>query len=1048
MRSTAWSYYPFDQADYSDRTGPNGICQGWVRSALSRLDNPETVDLTDAVRRMRADINHRGSFVSGDTITRARNLQRSADGLQLHHYAPARSAQMNGTRGSRINRFFELARQNLSVGDVAHFALGLNPRGKNTGTKGHVMLLQRLPQSRYALFDPNNGALTYSSRRDMEAGLRRYMDEAFADTGMQLTPDAVQFYAHSEQANDVHSPQGPHDAPNLPPTRPEAPLTASAQPESPTRDALGLRADQANSVSIDTLSGAAGEPNAMSGLNRGLATVALRGVAQGPASNLTDATEAIRQRLADPAQRPMTLSEIGDMQQQNGAGVVEPLPGYARRRGSDGILSAANLIADLRQHFDSLHVTGDTSVGYATDLAVINLSMRERSAQDRGAPQTRADGVPIVVQRLRELDDFRGDRYELYEPGSGVYRYDNFEEMANALRGVFDVGFRALGGVDHADTTYYANLSMPMGAAGGAAAPAARPSIGNLDLGQIEQRLGIIGAHPGLTPRPGLAPPPVRIEPRHDLRDLKRWAMSPMVLKPDGLFRPSTVSPAQLKAQGGFDSERTPVSDINLSVHNMDVASNPHLIDSAGYLGTFREEKTALSRLPEQSADGYIYFVAPTPNMVDVMGSLGYQAHAPWNGEVAAMGWIDYPQIRGWRVVKNGVAGEYVSNPDYRWDVYDQTRIAGAQPQLARLPVNDGIWREDGYRAYVSDNKKSGGSVKFNEDPNLTHALFYDAAWEKVRELNNRQAAGLDYRGALRLHAYGSSDTSNTQIYIDPRGKVQVNTMYSSYSTANGTRHDLMFGDDGRFHLIGDEKKVLRVGSDGYVYLGAVPDDPASLNGVFEYNGKNLVHQEDQKYLTTGLSVFTPFIDDQLHGERSEWHLRSPDGKDVNTPVVNQHTFRNMTAGSAQHLHAFYQDPDVALPRDAARFVTQVPGNAYRGNFLGYVNQITAEDARDTANWLRKQNAAWLFNDGFYAVANGPDAMEVRRLDGIPVWRAEGVSVEPANVSEVKFVPLLPLSSNYRIRNETAERVDAREARRNRVLAVLNQLSPGASDSQ
>jgi Heat-labile enterotoxin alpha chain len=474
------------------------------------------------------------------------------------------------------------------------------------------------------------------------------------------------------------------------------------------------------------------------------------------------------------------------------------------------------------------------------------------------------------------------------------------------------------------------------------------------------------------------------------------------------------------------------------------VRPNPHLIDSAGWLGTFRKEKTALSKLPGESGDGYVYYIAPTPNMVDVAASLGGHMHAPWDGEVAAMGWIDYPQIRGWRIVKDGVAGAYIPNPDYRWDVYDQTSTAGAQPQLSRFPVNDGIWREDGYSAYVSGGGRDGTALKFNEDPNVTHALFYDAAWEKVRELNRRQEAGLDYRGALRLHAYSSSNQSNTQIYVDPQGYVQVNTMYSSYATEKGTKHDFAFGDDGRFHLVGDYNKVLRVGSDGYVCLEAVPSDPASLNDVFEYDGKHLAHQEDMKYLTTGRSVYTPYVAEYEEGSRSEWHLRTPDGKDANLPRASEHTFRNLIAGSAQLLYKFYCDPDAALPSVDTRFVTQVPGNQFTGNFLRYVNRITAEEARDAADWLRKQNAAWLFNDGFYAISSGPDVMEVRKLDGTAVWRAEGVTVEPNKVSPVKFVPLLPLSSDYRIPIQTTERIKAREERRTRVLSMLKRTTSTA----
>jgi hypothetical protein len=1037
LSSSAWSYYRFDQADYVAKTGPNGICQGWIRLALSRLDDSGSTDLTDAVRQIRCDVNNHRGFVSEDTFARARHLQVSTDTLRLQRYAPTVSMQMSGSRVGHIRTLFESARRNLEVGGIAHIALGLSPRGTNTGTTGHVLMLQQLPRGQYALFDPNNGVMTYSNRRAMEAGLRRYINESFQDTGMQLTPDSVQYYALLPASNQLTGPSGSREAPDRPRARPEPPLTPSAQGESSARDALEAHCDQSNSLSIDMLAGAAGRHDAMSGMDRGVAAAALRDVAQGHASNLTDATENVRRRLADPAQRQVTLNEVFDLQQQNGAGVVEPLPGYARRRGSAGMASAANLIGDLRQHFGSLHVNDNTGAGYPTDLAIIDLSMNRQPQGNPDHANARADGVPIVVQRLHEIDDFEGDGYELYDPGSGVYRYDTFGEMADALRGVFNVGFRSLGGVDHADTTYYANLARPVAAAGGPAHPPASSAIPNLDLAEVERRLGIINARPGVTPSPGLPPPPFLIEPK---RELKRSAPFSPTLNPDGLFRPSTMSPAELKAHGGFDSERTQVSDINLSIHNLDVASHPRLVDSAGYLGTFRKEKTALERLPGDAANGYIYFVAPTPNMVDVAGSLGHEAHAPEDGEVAAMGWIDYPQIRGWREIRSGVPGKYVANPDYRWDVYDQTRMAGSQPRLSRLPIDNDIWREAGFNAWVSPAGKAYGkekeALKFNEDPNLTHVLFYDAAWETVRELNRRQAGSLDYRGPLRLHAYGAADRSKTEIYVDPDNNVQVNTLNSRSSWKPGTRHDFSFADDGRFHLDGDYSKVLRVGSDGYLYLGDVPD-AASLNGVFEYDGKHLVHQEDMKLLTTGLSSFTPFVDYNNHGERSEWHLRTWNGKDVTPPRVNLHTFRGRTSGSPQQLYAFYHDPDAALPPGVSHFVTRVPHNPFGGKFLDYVERITAEEARNAADSLRKQNGAWLFDDGFYAVAKGPDVMEVCRLDGTPVWRAEGVNVEPNRISAVTFKRLQPLSSNYQMSDETRKHVEAREDRRNGVIALL-----------
>jgi hypothetical protein len=323
----------------------------------------------------------------------------------------------------------------------------------------------------------------------------------------------------------------------------------------------------------------------------------------------------------------------------------------------------------------------------------------------------------------------------------------------------------------------------------------------------------------------------------------------------------------------------------------------------------------------------------------------------------------------------------------------------------------------------VSTGDKAGGAASFKNDPNLTHALFYDSAWAKVRGLNGRQDAGLDYRGPLRIQAYDEGNTSNTQIFIDGQKNVYVDTQRASYSKRDDTKHDFVLSDDGRFHVIGDYNKVLRVGSDGYVYLGDVPSDPNSLNGVFEHNGHNLIHQEDNKYLTTGLSSYTPFVDAVNRGARSDWHFHTADGKEVLTRDVNEHSFRSSTAGSAAQLYAFFCDPDSALPSNATRFVTKVPGNAYSGRFLDYVSKITSDEASKAATWLSRQNAAWLFKDGFYATVSDAGALEVRKLDGTPVWRTERLTA---------------LSSNYEVPGDLWHRIEGREEQYARVLAELN----------
>jgi hypothetical protein len=493
-----------------------------------------------------------------------------------------------------------------------------------------------------------------------------------------------------------------------------------------------------------------------------------------------------------------------------------------------------------------------------------------------------------------------------------------------------------------------------------------------------------------------------------------------------------------LKKNGGFNCERTKMSNINLHLHNLDIAVHPRLLDSAGYLGTFRSEQTATTRMPAVPGDAYVYFIAPTPNMIDVNASLGAYAKRPENREIAAMGKIEYAQIRGWRIIRNGVPGRYVRNPDYRWDIFDQTSTAGAQPALARFPIDSDAWRSRPFNSSVSSASGDVSSRVFNVNPDFAHALFYDSAWHKVRDLDARQNLDLDYRGPLKIQAYGASDRSQSEIYLDDQNTAYVNTMYSPNSRGRGFKHYFALADDGRFHVIDDFESVLRVGGDGYIYAGRNPTNRTSLNGVFEYVGGRLIHQEDRKFLTTGLSSFTPFVDSIDRGWRSQWYLIKPDRTRATPPPVNEHSFSGQSAGTPEQLYSFYLDPDNALPPTATHFVTLMPGIALNGSpherFLDYVTRYTPVELQKVADWLRLHQAAWLFKDGFYAVSEAPGELDVRTLGGTLAFRAEGLAPDPGKAT---FRPAPSLASNYRIPNETWEFVRKRELHRASALTEL-----------
>jgi len=1050
LKSKSYSYRTFDQYRYrsEDNIDYRPACEGWVREVMRRIDQGGRAappSLYAVVQQIREDATRRADGTAAQMFGRVGAYQRRASSLALGNFQLRLTERITpgSERDATINSALNHLGSELRERELAFVRLALyrapaagapvstqRPREIN----GHALLVQRRDRGEYAIFDPNNGAFLYQNQRSMREALAAYMNTAFRDPGnaFEAEPQSIEFYSQSAL------PQGGILLPHMT-SGPSLPASALSREEPRLRRLLASTAQESNELSGAALAAAAGDARAVETASQGVAYLALRNVAQGRAPTLIQATDDIWRGLSDETRRLRSIDEISALQQQNRQGLVADLPHRSRRPGALHINVAPRLIDDLRHRFSELRDVEDTRVPYRNDVAELRLTFGTPPAAGGttggAAPAARdaADAYSIVIQRHGASGDFHRDRYELHEPRSGVFRYADFNAMSEALASAINDGYADSGGVTHVDTVYFGHYDDDQAAPQGQAeqgAPWQHESLAaNITLGGIEPLLGINGNPSQTPPFPSpIAPPDFGLDESPDTQrphvDLKRSTDYARDSKPYALFRPSTVAPAELEARGGFSSEQIAMRNVNLDLHNFDTASNLKLLDSAGYLATFRRERAAVAKLPD--ASGYIYFVAPTPNMIDVNMSLGSYVRRPENFEVAAMGRIDYAQIRGWRAVSHGVAGAFVANPKYRWDVYNQTRTAGAQPQLSRLPVDSGVWNQSGYRAFVSRDSR-GVAIGFKQDLNRMHAQFYDNAWETVRRIQARQAAALDYRGPLTIDAYGGNDTQGVRLYIDAEGVPQV-----AGTRTPASRHEFTMGDDGRFHLASDYSKVLRVGNDGNVYLGAQPSNPNSTNGVFNYANSQLVHLEDGKYLTVGAMAYRPFVTDASAGLRSQWALRKPDGGRATPPQINEYTFRRLTGG--QHrLYLFETDPDSALPETATHFVTRVPGNRYEGNFLNYADWIPYADVRDTSRWLFENNAAWLFPDGYYLMSTAPGRLTAHTLDGVEHWRAE---YDPRS-GTVRFGQRM-LSSSYRISEDAMDRVRQKEARRQKLSTLLN----------
>lgn len=747
---------------------------------------------------------------------------------------------------------------------------------------------------------------------------------------------------------------------------------------------------------------AAEDPHALPNHCAGLVTASFYNIATRRASNLADVNSVTRADLANPQTRQQTLAGLNRMQERNQDNIEVEMPGFVARPGERDLRARDELHGVLESEFGQRHSSDDGRGSYQTTMMPVVICYRDPRSIGT------ADGVPtveshmIVVQRLNPSENYKNDRYQIFDPNYGTFDYQNFQQMSTGMGNLLDNGYPQHGGVSHLDLFPYAAEStwQPYDET----APQ-RSSLGNASfhsLDDVYEVHDLQGAHVLSLPSENLPPPnfdqPGR--PPHD--ELKRGVGALSDPQPYAFYRPSNVTPEQMKQANGFNLQDTSMQNVNLNLHNFQLAARPGAVDGAGYLGTFRDRLSATERLSSSAQkSGYVYYVAPSPNMIDVDASLGKGDRMSGGGEVAAMGRIDNAQVRGWRKFENGELGSYVANPDYRSDIFDHTRTAGAQPQLAHFSVDDPIWTDDDHKSFVSQTHR-GGRLRYvpKENSVLASAEFYRRARDKIQYLDNQQAKGEDYRGSVYIKPFFNNEDGKGETKLNFYNDNSYPSVDSAYSS--NSQYKFSIGNDGRIHSARDYSKVLRIDEKGNAYIGSIPSDPANKNGVFAYypGSGGLQHVEDHKWLTEGISAFTPYVasPQARNGElaaRQSWRLEKGKGDTVRPPTPAS-LFSDNSAGTRQQLYQFYQDQDTALPKGSTRFVTELHGTTYSGSgdtFLQARTHIQPEDVRRINAWLAGHNAAWLFRDGLYAVPAASNELEIRNIGGTPIWR---VSVDPA----------------------------------------------------
>ncbi|RCI16022.1 putative heat-labile enterotoxin [Ophiocordyceps polyrhachis-furcata BCC 54312] len=176
------------------------------------------------------------------------------------------------------------------------------------------------------------------------------------------------------------------------------------------------------------------------------------------------------------------------------------------------------------------------------------------------------------------------------------------------------------------------------------------------------------------------------------------------------VYRPDSRDPAEIRESGGFwPRDMTPGNFLQLSQNtslfrhvNMAAHRWTRHADS-GYVSTTRSLDAAAEILRRSGLmpGGFIYEIRPTPNFIDVRGSLGdFHQGLEDDDEVAALGGIQFHQILAWRQVAQapGRRGYYnaqrTANDQYRPALFDGTSDGGVKPLLAGFPTDHLVFQE------------------------------------------------------------------------------------------------------------------------------------------------------------------------------------------------------------------------------------------------------------------------------------------------------------------------------------------------------------------
>ncbi len=183
------------------------------------------------------------------------------------------------------------------------------------------------------------------------------------------------------------------------------------------------------------------------------------------------------------------------------------------------------------------------------------------------------------------------------------------------------------------------------------------------------------------------------------------------------VYRADRTPPDVIRGMQGFfakgvshqlplDTRSTPCVNISLWNHANGDPVTQRARDDSCYISTTQYLNIAEQRIVNiEHGSGFIYHIQGSWDFIDVNGSLGHYSPYQSEHEEAALIYISWPRIIGWQEYTNGVAGNFINNPDYIENLYPDVNSV-VLPQLAGFPPGNNAWSEDPWNQYANCGQK------------------------------------------------------------------------------------------------------------------------------------------------------------------------------------------------------------------------------------------------------------------------------------------------------------------------------------------------------